>query len=39
MSLREWYWIYDVRRSDADKASLLADQELWELIGEDAPFA
>jgi hypothetical protein len=38
MSLQEWYWVYDVRRTDADKVSLLSDQGLWELIGEEAPF-
>jgi len=38
MSLTEWFWEFDVRRSDARQASLLQDKELWESIGEEAPY-
>lgn len=39
MSLRDWFWEFDVRRHDASKVALLADTELWESIGEKAPYA
>lgn len=38
MSLKDWFWEFDVRRSDAREASLLTDNDLWELIGEKAPY-
>jgi len=38
MSLTEWYWEFDFRRPDARQAALLADAELWEAIGEKAPY-
>lgn len=38
MSLKEWFWEFDVRRSDSREAALLSDKELWEAIGEEAPY-
>lgn len=38
MSLKEWFWEFDVRRSDAKQVAILADSELWESIGEKAPY-
>lgn len=38
MSLKHWFWEFDTRRSDAREVSLLTDNELWESIGEKAPY-
>lgn len=33
MTLQEWWWLYDVKRTDIKASDAFYDEELWEAKG------